>query len=228
MQEETPKEGENQSHGDGASKIQEEVKRVLKLSSLCEKSMKEMTSACEGMKAEKAELLRSTRQALEEEKQMAERLKQRMGPKQSAQPPKPAEKAVNTRVAELEKELSAKNKNVPELEKALSEKNQSVVELQRVVAGLRAKEAECAVQKETIGQLEKEVETLHASVRKLKGKENEELLRNENRANYAEKSLEAYKKEMEAFLRDKMNMEAEKKAACEKATQLEARCGVRC
>ena len=70
MQEETPKEGENQSHGDGASKIQEEVKRVLKLSSLCEKSMKEMTSACEGMKAEKAELLRSTRQALEEEKQM--------------------------------------------------------------------------------------------------------------------------------------------------------------
>ena len=176
--------------------------------------MKEMTSACEGMKAEKAELLRSTRQALEEEKQMAERLKQRMGPKQSAQPPKPAEEAVNARVAELEK--------------ALSEKNQSVVELQGVVAGLRAKEAECAVQKETIGQLEKEVETLHASVRKLKGKENEELLRNENRANYAEKSLEAYKKEMEAFLRDKMNMEAEKKVACEKATQLEARCGVRC
>ena len=187
-----------------------------------------MASACEGMKAEKAELLRSTRQALEEEKQMAERLKQRMGPKQSAQPPKPAEEAVNARVAELEKELSAKNKNVSELEKALSEKNQSVVELQGVVVGLRAKEAECAVQKETIGQLEKEVETLHASVRKLKGKENEELLRNENRANYAEKSLEAYKKEMEAFLRDKMNMEAEKKAACEKATQLEARCGVRC
>ena len=218
------------------------MKRVLELSSLCEKSMKEMASACEGMKAEKAELLRSTRQALEEEKQMAERLKQRMGPKQSAQPPKPAEEAVNARVAELEKELSAKNKNVSELEKelsaknknvselekALSEKNQSVVELQGVVVGLRAKEAECAMQKETIGQLEKEVETLHASVRKLKGKENEELLRNENRANYAEKSLEAYKKEMEAFLRDKMNMEAEKKAACEKATQLEARCGVRC
>lgn len=131
--------------------------------------MKEMTSACEGMKAEKAELLRSTRQALEEEKQMAERLKQRMGPKQSAQPAQAAEEAVNTRVAELEKELSAKNKNVSELEKALSEKNQSVVELQRVVAGLRAKEAECAVQKETIGQLEKEVETLHASVRKAEG-----------------------------------------------------------
>lgn len=207
------------------------MKRVLELSTLCEKSMKEMASACEGMKAEKAALLRSTRQALEEEKQMAERLKQRMGQKtakQSAQPPKPADDAVNARVAELEKELSEKNQSVSALEKTLTEKNQSVVELQGVVAGLRAKEAECAVQKETIGQLEKEVEALHASVQKLKGKENEELLRNENRANYAEKSLEAYKKEMEAFLRDKMNVEAEKKAACEKATQLEARCGVRC
>lgn len=185
---------------------------------LCEKSMKEAASACENMKMEKVELMRITREELEVEKKRAQCLKERMeqkkGMKQTVQqPPKPAKINSDARVAELEKALSAKN--------------QSLVELQSTVASLRAKEAECAVQKETISQLEKEVESLHASVQKLKGKENEELMRNENRASYAEQSLEAYKKEMEVFLRDKLNLEAEKKAACEKAAQLETRCAVR-
>ena len=180
--------------------------------------MKEATSVCEGMKMEKAELMRITREELEVEKKRAQCLKERMEQKKvmkqtAQQPPKPAEINSDARVAELEKALSAKN--------------QSLVELQGVVASLRAKEAECAVQKETISQLEKEVESLHVSVQKLKGKENEELMRNENRASFAEQSLEAYKKEMEVFLRDKLNLEAEKKSACEKATQLETRCAVR-
>ena len=51
---------------------------------------------------------------------------------------------------------------------------------------------------------------------------NEEVMKVENRLSFAEQSLEAYKKEMETFLKDKLNLEAEKKAACEKAEALQS------
>ena len=96
---------------------------------------------------------------------------------------------------------SGTNERVVELEKELAEKEKKITELSSVVASLRGKEAECSVQKGTIDQLEKEVE---------------------NRLSFAEQSLEAYKKEMETFLKDKLNLEAEKKAACEKAEALQS------
>ena len=104
----------------------------------------------------------------------------------------------------------------------MAEKEKKITELSSVVASLRGKEAECSVQKGTIDQLEKEVENLHASIQKKEAKKNEEVMKVENRLSFAEQSLEAYKKEMETFLKDKLNLEAEKKAAGEKVEALQS------
>ena len=172
--------------------------------------MKKESAARAEERKEKEELLELIRKELEEEKNCCVCLENaRLG-------------EIRVSQSEARPVASGTNERVVELVKELAEKEKKITELSSVVASLRGKEAECSVQKGTIDELEKEVENLHTSIQKKEAKKNEEVMKVENRLSFAEQSLEAYKKEMETFLKDKLNLEAEKKAACEKAEALQS------
>ena len=100
-------------------------------------------------------------------------------------------------VKKYESELVAKEKEINGVKVQLSQ--------------LQTKELDCKRYEEQSKRLEKEINTLHEKYQKQESKHTEEKLKLENRANFAEQSLEAYKKEIEESLNQKLRLEVEVK-----------------
>ena len=120
---------------------------------------------------------------------------------------------------------------VSRLQRELGEREESLALARNEASRLRGKEAESIRSGEVVRSQEKELETLHTKLQKSESRFNEEKLKIESRVTFAEQSLEAYKKEMEGYLREKSAVEAELKQNREELAQLkkanEVGCGLR-
>lgn len=100
---------------------------------------------------------------------------------------------------------------VNEYEKKLMEKEKEIVELRKELARLKEKELNCSRYEEQSKRMSREIDNLHTQIQKQTSKSNEEMLTLQNRAQFAEQSLEAYKQEIEESLKEKMQAENEVK-----------------
>lgn len=122
--------------------------------------------------------------------------------------PKKSEETVSETVQSDEKKLDTV---VNEYEKKLMEKEEEIVELRKELTRLKEKELNCSRYEEQSKRMTKEIDNLHTQIQKQTSKSNEEMLTLQNRAQFAEQSLEAYKREIEESLKEKMQAENEVK-----------------
>ena len=118
------------------------------------------------------------------------------------------------------REIERLAEEVKRLERELREREEALAAAREEASVLRGKEAEATRSGEVVRSQTKELEALHAKLQKNESRFNEEKLKVENRVSFAEQSLEAYKKEMEGYLREKSAVEAELKQNREELAQL--------
>ena len=131
------------------------------------------------------------------------------------------------KMSELRSQLELKSQEierlaaeVTRLQSELQEREEAILAARSEASSLRIKESESIRSGEMVRSQEKEMESLHAKLQKNESRFNEEKLKIESRVSFAEQSLEAYKKEMEGYLREKMTVEAELKQNREELAQL--------
>lgn len=115
------------------------------------------------------------------------------------------------RIQRLEEEKKQFEQQVMAYEKEVLEKEKEVSRVKTQLSQLKEKELNCTRYEEQSKRMSQEIDALHIQLQKLESKNNEEKLKLEKRAQFAEQSLEAYKQEMEGSLKEKLRLDCEMK-----------------
>lgn len=111
---------------------------------------------------------------------------------------------------------------VSHLRSELKETGKSLNTAQLQIASLRVKESDAARLLAQQNRFEAEISNLHEKLRKQEAAHGETTQKLEGRVVFAEQSLEAYKKEMEVFLKEKLTLEQDSNQAKQKLSLVQS------
>ena len=112
-------------------------------------------------------------------------------------------------------------KEMDRLRSELNEKEESLTLARQQIASLRVKESDASRLLAQQGRFEKEITSLHEKLQKQEASYDQTTLKLENHVTFAEQSLEAYKKEMESIIKERVTLEHDSNTIQEKLTETE-------
>ena len=113
-------------------------------------------------------------------------------------------------------------KEIDCLRSELKEKEEALNTARQQIATLRVKESDASRLLAQQGRFEMEITSLHEKLQKQEASHGETTQKLEGRVSFAEQSLEAYKKEMETFVKEKVSLEQETNVMKEKLNQTQS------
>ena len=209
---------ENAEMTDGERMWREKFDESERLNKELEKQVSDMAKQLELVRGEqkKAELLE---QAVRERLSVVEAMNSSI--EKVSEEEKVIEKEKEEVKEEEEEDKGRDGELAKQYEAELLEKEKELTSTKSKLLLLKEKELACNRYEEEVKELKKEIESLHLQLQKKESAFHEEKIKLENRTSFAEQSLEAYKKEIESSISEKLNLEAENKEMKNKLDSLQ-------